>query len=495
MKKNLNVIISFAVVAVAAAWFAGHGASSVTAQTTAASAPPAQALAAAQSLSDAFAWVAESVKPAVVSIVATKYVSMPRNFHYFFGPDMFGDQGDEDEDMPQRRGRGGRGETRKFKQEGIGSGVLIDKDGYILTNNHVIKGTDELKVFMSDKREFNAKVVGTDPKTDIAIVKITGKNLPWVPLADSKTLRVGDWVVAIGSPYGLPQTVTAGIVSALGRSGVLGGRDGYEDFIQTDAAINKGNSGGPLVNLQGKIVGLNTAIFSSSGGNTGVGFAVPSSIIASVLPSLKAGKAVQRGQLGVFIQDLNEDLAKDFGVKQTKGVLVAQVNRGSAAEKAGIQPGDVIARFNDKAIEDVNELRNRVAATAPGAKSTVVVIRKGKEVTLSITVGDASDTPSASAAEEKQDVSNLGVTVTNLTKDLERKLDYKGEKGVVVTDVDQNSLAARRGVREGDLIVEVNRQPVASTSEFERAVKSAKDSVLLLIKNKEGTRFVPLHKK
>ena len=494
MKNNWKIVIRFAVGSIAAAWLAGHVASPVTAQTP--SAPPAQALAAAQALSDAFAWVAESVKPAVVSIVATKYVSMPRNFHFFFGPDMFGqNEGDEDEDAPQRRGRGGRGETRKFRQEGIGSGVIIDKDGYILTNNHVVKGMDELKVFMNDKREFDAKVVGSDAKTDLAIVKISGKNLPWVPLADSASLRVGDWVVAIGSPYGLPQTVTAGIVSAKGRSGVLGSHDGYEDFIQTDAAINRGNSGGPLVNLQGKIVGLNTAIFSSSGGNTGVGFAIPSSIIAGVLPSLKAGKTVQRGQLGVMIQDLNEDLAQQFDVKQTKGVLVAQVNKGSAAEKAGIQPGDVIAQFNGKAIEDVNDLRNRVAAVAPGVKSTVVIVRKGKEVALPVTVGIASETTTAAAAEEEKGVSNLGMTVTNLTKDLERKLDCKGEKGVVVTDVDSNSLAYRRGVREGDLIIEVNRQPVTSVGEFEKAVKSARNNVLLLIKSKEGSRFVPLRKK
>ncbi|MFA6560424.1 MAG: Do family serine endopeptidase [Verrucomicrobiia bacterium] len=488
MKNNWKVI-SFVVGGIATAWLVGHVVSPVTAQTP--SAPPTQALAAAQSLSDAFAWVAESVKPAVVSIVATKYVSMPRNFHWFFTPG----EDDEEQDVTPPRGRGGRGETRKFRQEGIGSGVLIDKDGYILTNNHVVKGMDELKVFMNDKREFDAKVVGTDPKTDLAIVKINGKNLPSVPLADSAALRVGEWVVAVGSPYGLPQTVTAGIVSALGRSGVLDGRDGYEDFIQTDAAINRGNSGGPLVNLQGKIVGLNTAIYSSSGGNTGVGFAIPSSIIAGVLPSLKAGKAVQRGQLGVMIQDLNEDLAQQFGVKQTKGVLVAQVNKDSAAEKAGIQPGDVIAQYNGKHIEDVNDLRNRVAATAPGAKSTIVVIRKSKEVTLPVTVGTATETATAAAAEEESGVSNLGMTVTNLTKDLERKLDYKGEKGVIVTDVDQNSLAYRRGVREGDLIVEVNRQPVTAVGEFEKAVKGARNNVLLLIKNKEGSRFVPLHKK
>jgi serine protease Do len=500
MKKNWKMLLGFVVVGITAAWFAGHGAAPVTAQTP--GAPPAQALAAAQSLSDAFAWVAESVKPAVVSIVATKYVSMPKNFHWFFGPDLFGDQGNDNGDEeqsppPPSRGRGGKDGTRKYRQEGIGSGVIIDKDGYILTNNHVVKGMDELKVFMADKREFDAKVIGTDPKTDLAIVKINGKNLPCVPLADSATLRVGDWVLAVGSPYGLPQTVTAGIVSALGRSGVLDSHDGYENFIQTDAAINRGNSGGPLVNLQGKIVGLNTAIYSSSGGSTGVGFAIPSSIISGVLPSLRAGKPVTRGQLGVMIQELNEDLAQQFGLKQSTGVVVAQVNKGSAADKAGILPGDVVTEFNGKRVEDVNDLRNRVAATAPGTKASVVVIRKGKTVTLSAAVGTASETPPAAAAGNDEDagVSALGMTVTTLTKELERQLDYKGEKGVVVAEVDENSAAYHRGIREGDLIVEVNREPVASIGEFEKAVKGARNTVLLLVKNKDGSRFVVLRKK
>ena len=497
MKKNWKLLLGFLVGGIAAAWLSGHIVSPVTAQTPAA--PPAQALAAAQSLSDAFAWVAESVKPAVVSIVATKYVSMPKSLHWFFGQDFFGDQGNEngDEDQPPARGRGGKGETRKYRQEGIGSGVIIDKDGYILTNNHVVKGMDELKVFMADKREFDAKVVGADAKTDLAIVKISGKNLPCVSLADSATaLRVGDWVLAVGSPYGLPQTVTAGIVSATGRSGVLDSHDGYENFIQTDAAINRGNSGGPLVNLQGKIVGLNTAIYSSSGGNTGVGFAIPSSIIASVLPSLKAGKPVLRGQLGVMIQDLNEELAQQFDLKQSSGVVVAQVNKGSAADKAGIQPGDVVISFSGKRVEDVNDLRNRVASTAPGTKAPVVVVRKGKEVTLNVTVGTAVETAAAAGGKEEEGgVSSLGMTVTNLTRELERQLEYKGEKGVVVTDVDENSPAYRRGIREGDLIVEVNRQPVITPDEFEKAIKDSHNNVLLLVKNKEGTRFVVLRKK
>ena len=496
MKTNWKILLGFFVGGITAAWLVGgHLVSPVTAQTP--SAPPAQAMAAAQSLSDAFAWVAETVKPAVVSIVATKYVSMPKNFHWFFGPDMFGDQGNdkEDEDQPPSRGRGGKGETRKFRQEGIGSGVIIDKDGYILTNNHVVKGMDELKVFMADKREFDAKVVGTDAKTDLAIVKINVKNMPYVPLADSTALRVGDWVLAVGSPYGLPQTVTAGIVSALGRSGVLDSHDGYENFIQTDAAINRGNSGGPLVNLQGKIVGLNTAIYSSSGGSTGVGFAIPSSIIASVLPSLKAGKPVTRGQLGVIIQDLNEELAQHFDLKQTRGVVVAQVNKGSPADKAGIQPGDVVTVFNGKHIEDVNDLRNHVADTAPGTKAPVVVIRKGKDVALTVTVGTATEAAAVAAAEEENGVSSLGVTVIDLTKELERKLDYKGEKGVIVSEVDENSAAYRHGIREGDLIVEVNRQPVTTPGEFQKAVNGAHNSVLLLVKNKEGSRFVVLRKK
>ena len=495
MKNNWKMWTGFFVSGIAAALLVSHAVSPVTAQ--APSAPPAQAMAAAQSLSDAFAWVAETVNPAVVSIVATKYVSMPRNFHWFFGPDMFGDQGSgEDEDRPAPRSRGGKGEPRKYRQEGIGSGVIIDKDGYILTNNHVVKGMDELKVFMADKREFDAKVVGTDPKTDLAIVKINGKNLPCVPLADSATLRVGDWVVAVGSPYGLEQTVTAGIVSAMGRSRVLDSRDGYENFIQTDAAINRGNSGGPLVNLQGKIVGLNTAIYSSSGGNTGVGFAVPSSIIASVLPSLKAGKPVVRGQLGVMIQDLDADLAQQFSLKQTTGVVVGQVNKGSAADKAGVQPGDVVTEFNGKRVEDVNELRNRVAATAPGTKATLTVVRKGKNVELSITVGTATETAAAAGGtEEEGSVSSLGMSVTSLTKELEHKLDYKGEKGVVVAEVDENSVAYRRGVREGDLIVEVNRQPVTTPGEFEKAIKGSPNNVLMLVKNKDGSRFVVLRKK
>ncbi len=495
MKTNWKILLGFFVGGITAAWLVGgHLVSPVTAQTP--SAPPAQAMAAAQSLSDAFAWVAETVKPAVVSIVATKYVSMPKNFHWFFGPEMFGDQGNdkEDEDQPPSRGRGGKGE-HKFRQEGIGSGVIIDKDGYILTNNHVVKGMDELKVFMSDKREFDAKVVGTDPKTDLAVVKINAKNLPCVPLADSTALRVGDWVLAVGSPYGLEQTVTAGIVSALGRSRVLDSHDGYENFIQTDAAINRGNSGGPLVNLQGRIVGLNTAIYSSSGGSTGVGFAIPSSIIASVLPSLKAGKPVTRGQLGVMIQNLDEDLAQHFDLKQTKGVVVAQVTKGSAAEKGGMQPGDVVTVFNGKHIEDVNDLRNLVAGTAPGTKAPVVVIRKGKDVALTVTVGTATEAAAVAASEEENGVSSLGVTVIDLTKELESKLDYKGEKGVIVSDVDENSAAYRHGIREGDLIVEVNRQPVTTPGEFQKAVNGAHNSVLLLVKNKEGSRFVVLRKK
>jgi serine protease Do len=449
------------------------------------SAPPA--VETARSLSDAFVWVADKVKPAVVSIIATKYYNLPRGqrlhpwFFYF---------DNEDEDMP----RGRRESPRRFKQEGIGSGVILDKDGYILTNNHVVKGVDELKVLLADKREFDAKVVGTDPKTDLAVIKVKGNNLPTAPLGDSASLRVGDWVVAIGSPYGLPQTVTAGIVSAKGRHSVLGG-DGYEDFIQTDAAINQGNSGGPLVNLKGEVVGINTAIYSSSGASAGIGFAVPSAMAKQVLPSLRAGKAVVRGQLGVIIQDLSEDLAQQFNLKQTTGVVVAQVAKDSAAEKAGIQVGDVITQFNGQRVEGVVDLRNRVAATAPGAKASVELVRKGRPMTLTVSVGEATATASTEPAVTEASKDTHGITVGNLTADLEKRLGYTGEKGVVVTDVDEASDAYRKGVRDGDLILEANNQPTTNVSEFEKAVRSNRDRLLLLVKNKEGSRFVVLKTK
>ncbi|MBM3891650.1 MAG: Do family serine endopeptidase [Verrucomicrobia bacterium] len=489
MNKSWKLIVSAAMGAVLAAVVLSVIQTGVCADNAAPAGPPPQALATAQALGDAFAWVADRAKPAVVSIVSTKFISMPRMYHWFFNPE------DEDEDtpsIPQRRGRGG---MQRFRTEGVGSGVLISADGYILTASHVVKSTDELKVFMADKREFTAKVVGTDPKTDLAVIKITGKNLPFVPIGDSDVLRVGDWVIAVGSPYGLPQTVTAGIVSAKGR-GKLGIVD-YEDFIQTDTAINRGNSGGPLLNLKGEIVGVNTAIYSTSGGNTGVGFSVSSKLIKQVLPSLQAGKKVVRGQLGVFIQDLNEELAQQFGLKQTKGVVVAQVMSGSAAEKAGIQPGDVILQYNGQRVEDVVDLRHRVAATAPGVKSSMLVIRKGKETTLTVSVGEATETASAVGGREEEEASveKLGLTVSDLSADAARRYGYKDEKGVLVTEVDADSVAYERGVRKGDLIVEVNRQPVTSISEFEKAVKSSRDSVLLLVKTKEGSRFVVLHKK
>ncbi len=477
-----------AVIAGAALYEAGACTKVVAAEQPAAPA----AVDTARSLSDAFAWVADRVKPAVVSIIATKYITMPQS-HRYLHPFFF-DFENQGEDTPRRGGRGGEG-ARRFKQEGLGSGFIMDKDGYILTAHHVVKGVHELKVFLADKRQFDAKVVGSDPKTDLAVIKIDGKDLPVVPLGDSQSLRVGDWVIAIGSPYGLPQTVTAGIVSAKGRQGVMG-RDGYEDFIQTDAAINQGNSGGPLANLRGEVIGVNDAIYSASGANAGIGFAIPSAMVKQVLPSLRAGKAVQRGQLGVIIQDLNEELAQQFGVKQITGVLVSQVMKDSAAEKAGIQTGDVILKYNGDAVEDVNDLRNRVAATPPGGKAPVELIRKGKNVTVTVTVGDAATTTASAATEEaSSEKASLGLTVSNLTDDLAKKLGYKDEKGVVVTDVDANSAAYEKGIREGDLILEANNQPVANVGDFDKAIAAKKGGALLLVKSKEGSRFVVIKAK
>ena len=465
--------------------------------------PPAsqEAMQAARHLSDAFAWVAQQVKPAVVSIIATKYVRMPNYFRFFdpfFGP--MEDDEDQPRAMPRGRRRGAPESERLRRQQGIGSGVILDKEGYILTNSHVVRDTDELTVTLTDRREFTAKVVGSDPRTDLAVIKITGKDLPYARLGDSSKLRVGDWVIAIGSPYKRDQTVTAGIVSALGRQRVIGG-DSYENFIQTDASINPGNSGGPLVNLNGEIVGINTAIESESGANAGIGFSVPTSIIESVLPSLRAGKPVVRGQLGVSIQDLTEDLAQQFGLERSTGAVVGEVMKDSPAEKAGIQPGDVIVKFNNQPVVDVTDLRNRVAATAPGTKAPVEISRKGKTVNVTVSVGTAKSKASAAGEEEDQDQptsgSSLGLGVSNLTSDLAEQLGYKDDKGVVVTRVEPGSSAEAKGIRRGDLILEAGKQPVSNVRDFEKAVRGAKDkdTIMLLVKSKEGTRFVVLKTK
>jgi serine protease Do len=471
------------------------GAAAFAAAKSASPAPPAS-VTAARALSDAFNAAAERVQPAVVSVYSEKVVKL-RNFEWSlpFGEDFpfkwFFDQGQDDH---ARRQRGFR--DYRVPQQGLGSGIIVDKEGHILTNNHVVKDVKEIRVTLADKRVFDAEIVGADPKTDLAVIKIKGKvpnDLPVAELGDSEPLRIGDWVLAIGAPFGYTQTVTAGIVSAIGRANV--GLADYEDFIQTDAAINPGNSGGPLVNLDGQVIGINTAIATSIGQYAGVGFAIPTAIARQVMPTLVKGGKVTRGMLGILIQEIDPDLAKQFGLSDTKGTLVAQVNKDSPAEKAGIKAGDVILRFDNKQIEDARHLRNLVAATAPGAKAEVVVLRDGKEKTLRVSIGTLTAEKGAAGEEESGEAevtSGIGVTLAPLIADKAKELGYEKDEGVLITEVEDNSPAARAELRPGDLITEINRDKVTTVAACKDAIAKAKDkeSILMLIKRQGASRFV-----
>jgi serine protease Do len=449
-----------------------------------------------QALSDAFADVAVRVKPSVVTVYSEKTVKMP----YFQWP--FGDDspfrwffGDDNSPRPRRS----QPREYQFKQTGMGSGVVIDKEGHILTNNHVVRDMDQIKVRFPGSEPYDAVVVGTDPRSDIAVIKIKDK-LPRgiVPadLGDSDAIRVGDWVLAVGAPFGYEQTVTAGIISAKGRRDVEQGRDHYQDFLQTDAAINPGNSGGPLVNLRGEVVGINTAIATSVGQFAGVGFAIPINMAKPVVRDLIKSGRVTRGLLGINIQPITEDLSEHFGLSGTKGALVSNVNKGSPAEKAGINAGDAIVEYNRTPIEDIDHLRNLVAATAPGTKVDIVVVRDGKRRTLSATVDEMKAEEAAGAGgegEEAPSMPDLGLSVAPLTPQAAKQYGHDPDaKGVLVTTVDQGSPAAEVGLQEGDLITEVNHESVANVSEFRAAMAKAKGNknILLLVNREGASRFV-----
>ena len=446
----------------------------------------------------AFASVAKKVSPAVVFIQVEKKVPRSSNVRFFtpFGEGPFGDDflrrffGIP---FPEERAPKDYGETQPPQERvvGQGSGFIISRDGYIMTNNHVVSGADRVTVRLLDGRQFQAKIVGTDPHSDVAVIKIDGDDLPVLPLGDSDSLEVGEWVLAIGNPFGLSHTLTAGVVSAKGRSRV--GITDYEDFIQTDAAINPGNSGGPLVNLDGKAVGMNTAIFSRSGGYMGIGFAIPINMAKGIADQLIKHGSVTRGYLGVLIQDLTPDLARSFGLKDQKGVLVAQVTEGSPAEKAGLKQGDIIIEFGGKPVKEVTSFRNRVALIPPGTEEKITVLRDGEKKTLTITVGKLPEgggqTASAAHSLEK-----LGLTVKTLTKDLAEQLGYQGETGVVVTRVREGSLAALAGIKPGALIQEVNRKRVRNVEEFKEALRKTPESGMVLLLLREGaySRYVAL---
>jgi len=376
----------------------------------------------------------------------------------------------------------------EYKQHGLGSGVIISPDGYILTNNHVAGHADEIHVRLLDKREFTAKVVGKDPKTDLALIKIDTKQpLPVAPLGNSSTAEVGDWVIAIGSPFGFTSTVTAGIISAKGRA--LGGN--YDDFIQTDASINPGNSGGPLFNAKGQVIGINTAIYSSTGSNAGIGFAIPIDIAKQVMEQLKAHGKVVRGWLGVEIQEVTPDLAQSFNLPEPEGALVANVEKEGPALKAGIQRGDIIDKFNGLPVQDEHQLPELVAQTPIGDTVPVEVIRNGKHLTIQVKVAELKEEQLASAKSEEPG-SNWGLQVQSLTPEIANQLNLSNSKGVVVRGVQPDSPAADAGIQQGDVVLEVNHAKVNSVDDFLSAAKQAKkdkNSALLLVQRGNATMY------
>jgi serine protease Do len=448
-----------------------------------------------------FAPLVEREKPAVVNISTTKILknrAMEEQGGRFFGGDgerHFGGGGERQPfdffgDDFFRHFFGGVPDMPERKQRSLGSGFIIDRDGHILTNNHVVEDADEIVVTLSNKEEYKAEVIGKDQKTDIALIKIKGSSdLPVADIGDSEAIRVGDWVVAIGNPFGLEQTVTAGIVSAKGR--VIGAGP-YDDFIQTDASINPGNSGGPLFNLKGEVVGINTAIIASG---QGIGFAIPINMAKDFLPQLKKAGKIVRGWIGIKIQKLDKEMAKGLGLKAEKGALVAEVMPDTPAEKAGVKRGDVILGFNGKEIGDERELTRLAAATPVGKTVKILINRNGKEMELGLTLGEYPDElkeASLFSPGKKKDF--LGMKVQDITPDLKKYFDIDEDRGVLVSEVKSDSPADEAGIYPGDLILEVNRQEVNSVTTFMKAMdKVGKgDTVVMLLKRKDGTRFVAI---
>jgi serine protease Do len=440
----------------------------------------------------AFVEVAQQVMPTVVSVTSSKVVRVRNPFSEFFHEDWLRPEGFG------RPFRDRRGNQREQRQEGLGSGVIISPDGYILTNNHVIREAEEISVLL-DKKEYKAKIIGTDPKTDLAVIRIDVQNLPAITLGNSDDLEVGEWVLAIGNPFSLQlqHSVTAGIVSGKGRNQVGIGDIDYEDFIQTDAAINPGNSGGALVNLRGELVGLNTAIVANSwgGGNLGIGFAIPINLAKLIMEQLIASGKVVRGWLGVSIQTVDENIAKEMRLPSTAGALVSNVFRNSPAEQAGLRDEDFIVEFDGKRINDSNQLMHLIATYKPAARVAIKLIREGREKTLTVTLGERSDQPELSAASSGKAENRLGMEVKTVTEALAREYELDaGAAGVVVTGVAEGSLAEKEGIQEGDLIHEVNREAVRHARDFNRIVDALKpgETVLLRIIRGENKFFVAL---
>jgi len=432
-----------------------------------------------------FVALAKKMKPLVVNISTTQ-VSEGRG-----GGEEFGSPFGEDEQFNDfwRRFFGGPTPRGPQRQRSLGSGFIIDSDGSILTNNHVVENASKIVVKLSDDQEYEAKVVGRDAKTDIAIIKINAKSsLPAANFGDSDNLEVGEWVVAIGNPFGLDSTVTSGIVSAKGRHI---GQGPYDNFIQTDASINPGNSGGPLINLRGEIVGINTAIFSRTGGNMGIGFAIPINLVKELLPQLRGKGKVTRGFLGVLIQKVTPEIADSLGLDKAQGALVANVSKDGPADKAGVKVGDVIVEFDGKEVKDSGDLPIIVARTPVDKKVRMKVVREKKEVALGVAVGELKDEEIVASAPEKGE---LGLTVQRLTPQMAESLGLEKSEGVVVSAVEPGSAADEAGIRRGDVLMEIDRRPIRNLDEYRKSVAAIKKGrgVLFLVRRGENTLFLAL---
>lgn len=399
----------------------------------------------------------------------------------------------------------GRQFERRFRQDfrreepigGSGSGFIISPDGLILTNNHVVEDATNIKIRLADKREFTAKIIGTDPQSDVALIKIEGRNLPTLPLGNSDALEVGEWVIAIGNPFELSQSVTVGVVSAKGRSKM--GITDYDNFIQTDAAINMGNSGGPLLNIHSQVIGINTAIFSRTGGSIGISFAIPINMAKSVEQQLRSRGKVVRGWLGLAIQDINKELARSFDLDKAEGILVSEVTPDSPADKAGLRPGDILLSINDIKLVDVDDLRNRVAMTPPGTSVSLQIVRDGRRERKTVLIAEqplsfSKTTRMKMNRENSSVMKKMGLTLQELTSDLADQFGYSGRKGVVIAQVDPGTPAASIGLQAGQLIEEVNKLRVQNLVDVKKAVKKGKNpnQVLLLVRVGEYSRYVAL---
>ena len=441
-----------------------------------------------------FADLAEKLGPSVVNIYTTQTVKAPSSPHQFFFdgeniPEMF--RRFFEAPSPHQREQP-RMPPRELRRTSLGSGVIISADGYIVTNNHVVENADSINIRLTNFEEYDAEIIGRDPKTDLALLKIAAKNtLPAVKMGDSEKLRVGDWVLAIGNPFGFEQTVTAGIVSGKGRS--LGSGP-YENFIQTDASINPGNSGGPLFNLDGEMVGINTAIYSRGGGNIGIGFAIPVNMAKNIVGQIQEHGTVTRGWLGVMIQHVTPELARHLKLDRPIGALVGEVSPDGPAAAAGMKPGDVIVAYDGKEITQMSMVPTLVAQTPVGQEAKVTVIRQGKRQVLKVTIGKLDEdemamVPAAKEAEEK-----LGMSVQELTAEVARSLGIKEQEGVLIANVEPGSAAAEAGLRRGELIVEINQQPVKSLEQYGEMMEAAlaEGGVLLLVRRGAGSRFVAI---